>query len=147
MQIWIDGDGCPVLQLGIEIAASKNISVTVVKNFAVEVHSDYARVITVDTSRDAADLYIVNHLEKGDIVISQDYGLCGMALSKLAYCINQNGQRISQDNIDLILDRRHTAKVQRQKNRQYTRNRKRRPEDNQQFIEGMYRLFEEIGID
>ena len=112
MQIWIDGDGCPVVNITIQEAKKRALPVTVVKNFAVQVKDDYANVVTVDISRDAADFYIVNHIKAGDLVISQDYGLCAMVLSKKGLCLNQNGRIITKDNIDMILDTRHHARVE-----------------------------------
>ncbi len=48
MQIWIDGDGCPVVNITIQEAKKRSLPVTVVKNFAVQVKDDYANVVTVD---------------------------------------------------------------------------------------------------
>lgn len=133
MRIWIDGDGCPVVKLAIEVSKAHQLPVTVVKNHAVQVNDDYADIITVDVTRDAADFYIVNHLQSGDVVVTQDYGLAALVLSKAAKCLNQNGKLIDQDNIDLILDQRHHSRVERQKNKKYTKFKKRQHEDDEAF--------------
>jgi uncharacterized protein YaiI (UPF0178 family) len=135
MQIWIDGDGCPVVNITIQEAKKRALPVTVVKNFAVQVKDDYANVVTVDISRDAADFYIVNHIKAGDLVISQDYGLCAMVLSKKGLCLNQNGRIITKDNIDMILDTRHHARVERQKNKKYTKFKKRDKEQDEAYLQ------------
>ena len=44
MRIWIDADGCPVVNHTLKIAEKKRIPVTVVKNYAVVIESDYAEV-------------------------------------------------------------------------------------------------------
>ncbi len=93
MRIWIDGDGCPVVNLAINIAKLQALPVTVVKNHAVQVNDDYAEIVTVDVSRDAADFYIVNHMMSGDIVVSQDYGLAAMVLAKKGICVTQKRAR------------------------------------------------------
>ena len=140
MKIFVDGDGCPVVDIAIDIAKEYNIKIVVVKNYNHELWDDYATIITVDSSPDSADYYIVNHATKGDIVITQDYGLAAMALSRGAYCINQNGLLISPQNIDLLLERRHFNQEQRRKHRTYTKLKKRTPEQNEQFIKGLTKL-------
>jgi len=144
MKLWIDGDGCPVVQHAIDIAKRNGLAVTVVKNHAVQVKEGYAEVITVDVSRDAADFYIVNHMSAGDIVITQDYGLSAMVLSKRGYCMNQNGRQVTQENIDLILEQRHNNRVERQKNKKYTKFKKRRPEDDDAFGGALMVLLEKL---
>ena len=133
MRIWIDGDGCPVISNAIAIAKSEKIPVTVVKNHAVQVKSDYAEIVTVDVTRDAADFYIVNHMKKYDVVVSQDYGLAAMVLSKQGICVNQNGREVTVQNIDLILTQRHHNRVDREKNKKYTKFKKRTKEDDIAF--------------
>ena len=91
MEIYIDADGCPVINMAVKIAKHKNIPVTIVKNYAHEIQDDYAKIVTVDISSDSADYYIANHIKKEDLLITQDYGLAAMALARGASCINQNG--------------------------------------------------------
>ena len=91
MNIFVDADGCPVVDIAVKVAKEKNIYIVVVKNYAVNIDDDYAEIVTVDISRDSADYYIANRISDGDILISQDYGLAAMCLSKGAICINQNG--------------------------------------------------------
>lgn len=141
-KIWIDADGCPVVKIAIGIARKSGYQVTVVKNHAVIIEDDYAEIITVDVSRDAADFYIVNHMGVGDIVITQDYGLAAMALSKQGKIINQNGRLITKDNIDLILDQRHVSRVARMQKGKYTKFKKRSKLDDEAFIMAFKKLLE-----
>lgn len=115
MKIFIDGDGCPVVNLTIKIAKSYGIKVIVVKDISHELWDDYATIITVDQSPDSADFYIANNITKGDIVVTQDYGLSAMALAKEALCISQNGLVISPKNIDQLLGYRHFNQELRRK--------------------------------
>ena len=50
----------------------------------------YSRVITVDKGRDSADLRLANEMAKGDIVVTQDYGVAALALGKGCRAINQD---------------------------------------------------------
>ncbi len=115
MTLWIDADGCPVVALAARIAAKFNIEAVIVKNYSHEINSPTARIVTVDKVRDSADFYIANHLLSGDIVITQDNGLAAMVLAKRGLCLNQNGIRITDDTIGLLLDRRHLHQELRRK--------------------------------
>ncbi|MDR7857834.1 DUF188 domain-containing protein [Tissierella sp.] len=133
MKIYVDADGCPVVDIAINLAKEYNLEIIVVKNYAHIIHDDYASIVTVDISRDSADYYIVNKAQKGDIVISQDYGFAAMALSKGAICITQNGLVISSENIDAILNSRHFNQKLRREQKIYTKMKKRSPMANIQF--------------
>ena len=140
MTIFVDADGCPVVDIAIRVAKENNIKIVVVKNYAVELNDPYAEIITVDISNDSADYYIVNRIKPGDILISQDYGLAAMGLAKNAYCINQNGLFITEDNIGEILNRRHIHQTLRRKQNIYTKFKKRNPQANEDFEENLKRL-------
>lgn len=49
---------------------------------------------------DAVDFALVNLCKKSDLVVTQDYGVAAMALSKGAYAIHQSGKWYTNDNID-----------------------------------------------
>lgn len=110
MKILIDADGCPVVKTAVSIAKKHGIPITLVCDTAHEFSSEYAQVITVEKGADSADFKLVNMAENGDIVVTQDYGLAAMCLSKSAKVINQNGMKYTNDNIDALLLSRHTAK-------------------------------------
>ncbi len=125
MKIFVDADGCPVIDLAIKVAKFYSLEIIIVKNYSHELWDDYATIITVDQSPDSADFYIANNARKGDIVVTQDYGLATMALSKRAFCINQNGLIINSKNIDSLLERRHINRELRRKHHKYTKFKKR----------------------
>ena len=107
MRIFVDADGCPVVQVAIRLAKEFNVPITLVKNYAHVLNDDYAEIITVDTTADSADYYIANHLSKGDIVVTQDNGLAAMCLSRQAIPVNQNGLVIDDSNLITMLSGRH----------------------------------------
>lgn len=137
MEIYIDADGCPVINITVKLAKNQNIPVTIVKNYAHEIQDGYAKIVTVDISSDSADYYIANHIKKEDLLITQDYGLAAMALAKGAFCINQNGHVITNENILSHLSRRHTNQKMRKEKRIYTKIKKRTPEDNLAFTSSL----------
>ena len=56
------------------------------------------------------DFSLVNRVQPGDIVITQDYGLASMCLARRARVLNQNGLEYTTQNIDGLLSRRHENK-------------------------------------
>jgi len=140
MRIFIDADGCPVVKLTIGYARKNAIPVTIVKNYAHVIEDDYAEIITVDISSDAADYYIANKIRREDVLITQDYGLAAMALSKGAQILNQNGLHIHNGNIMTLLDRRHINQKMRKNSRVYTKIPKRTREDDESFLHALKKL-------
>ena len=133
MKIYIDADGCPVVNLTVAMAKEYDLEVIIVKNYAHEITSDYATVVTVDIAADSADYYIINKIQKGDIVVSQDYGVAAITLAKEAICITQNGLVISNDNIDGLLHSRHMNQQLRKSKKHYSKIKKRTNQDNINF--------------
>ena len=110
MTIFIDADGCPVVSIAVGCAMHYGVEAVIVCDCAH--HFDYpgVRTVTVTKGTDSADFRIVNMISPGDIVITQDYGLAAMCLSRCATVINQNGLIYTDDNIDSMLLVRHTAR-------------------------------------
>ena len=142
--IWIDADGCPVIKETIAVARDYNIPVTLVKNHGIHLESDYATIVTVEISRDAADFYILSRMNPGDIVVTQDNGLCAMVLSKLGHCIDQNGKIIREEQIDFLLQSRHIHRKQRMQNQKGPKFKKRVARDNLFFTEALEKLLDHI---
>lgn len=143
MNIYVDADGCPVVSIAIDISKKYGLDITIVKNYAHLITSDYAKIITVDISRDSADYCIVNKIAPGDIVVTQDYGLAAMVLARGGISINQNGYIISQDNIDGMLNTRHINQKLRRQNIHTSKFKKRNSEADVNFENGFRRLIEE----
>ncbi len=144
MIIFVDADGCPVVNIAIDVAKEYGIKIIVVKNYAVELDNPYAEIVSVDISRDSADYYIANRINNTDILITQDYGLAAMGLTKGAYCINQNGYLITDKNIGDMLTIRHVNATLRRKKKIYTKFKKRNPEADGRFEKGLRNLIEHI---
>ena len=73
-------------------------------------YSDYSEVIVVGAGADAVDYKLISICHKGDVVVSQDYGVAAMALGKGAYAIHQSGKWYTNENIDQMLMERHLNK-------------------------------------
>ena len=144
MKIYVDADGCPVVDEAVEIAKKHKLEIIIVKNYSHEITDSYATVVSVDISRDSADFYIVNRIKKGDIIITQDYGLAAMCLSKEAIPISQNGLVFSTNNIDGMLNRRHLHQQLRKQNKYYNKSKKRTSEADKAFEKSLGSLIGQL---
>ena len=84
MQIFVDADACPVVGIVEKVAKEHSISVTLLCDTNHVLSSDYSEVIVVGAGADAVDYKMISICHKGDIVVSQDYGVAAMALEKSA---------------------------------------------------------------
>lgn len=110
MKILIDADGCPVVDIALACAAPRNLQVLLICDTAHFFEREGAQTVTVAKGPDSADFRLVNMIQKGDIVVTQDYGLAAMAMAKQAKVLDQNGRRYTDENIDALLLARHTAR-------------------------------------
>jgi uncharacterized protein len=110
MKILIDADGCPVVDIALACARKQGLRVLLICDTAHFFEREGAQTITVSKGADSADFRLVNMVDAGDLVITQDYGLAAMALAKRAVVLSQNGMRYTADNIDALLLQRHTAR-------------------------------------
>jgi uncharacterized protein YaiI (UPF0178 family) len=118
MQILVDADACPVKEIIVRLAKKKEIPVTMLIDTSHQLNDGYSRVITVDKGADRVDFALMELVDNNDIVVTQDYGLAAMVLSKGAKVINQNGWIYTNENIDRLLMERHlNAKIRRAGNR------------------------------
>ena len=110
MQIFVDADACPVVGIVEKVAKEHDLPVTLLCDTNHVLSSDYSEVIVVGAGADAVDYKLISICHKGDIVVSQDYGVAAMALGKAAYAIHQSGKWYTNENIDQILMERHLNK-------------------------------------
>ena len=110
MRVLIDADGCPVINESIKISKEFHIECIILCDTSHYFERDGATTITVSKGADSADFALVNMVHKGDIVITQDYGLAAMCMAKSAIPISQNGMVYHNGSIDALLLQRHTAK-------------------------------------
>lgn len=107
MTILVDGDACPVKQIIVEEAQKRGIPVVMVCDTSHELRDGYSEVVTVDKGADSADYALINRIKPGDTVVTQDYGVAAMALSKGAVALHQDGFIYNNDTIDELLFKRH----------------------------------------
>lgn len=140
MKILIDADGCPVVKQATQIAKENNIEVVIFCDTSHIINSDYAQIITVSKGADSVDFALVNKVQSGDIVITQDYGLAAMVLSKGGKAITQNGMIISDSNLGLLLTSRYESKKARMSGAHLKGPKKRTIQNDEAFIKSFKSL-------
>ena len=110
MHIWVDADACPKVIKEIIFRAAKRVSVptTLVANQELSIPaSPYIDSVIVKAGLDVADTYIVQHLAKGDLVITADIPLAAEAIAHGAYALNPRGEFYNEVNIRQRLSMRN----------------------------------------
>ena len=104
MRIFIDADGCPVVDIAVRTAKKYGLGCTIICDTAHSIQRENADTIIVDKGADSADFRLVNLVCAGDIAITQDYGLAAMCLSRRAAVLNQDGRQYTEENISGLLE-------------------------------------------
>lgn len=116
MKLYIDGDGSPVKDVAIKTAQQAGIEVVVVTSidhFSQKEYPDNVSFVYVDKGADSADYRIVQLIQKGDWLITQDYGLASLALPKGVRVFHQLGFEYTAENIDQMLNQRYLSAMVR----------------------------------
>lgn len=143
MKLLIDADGCPVVDLCLEEAKRRGFEVLLFCDTAHVMNREGARTITVSKGADSADFALVNHAQRGDIVVTQDYGLAAMCLSRGAVPIRQDGLVYDAFNIDALLMARHTARKIRRGGGRLKGLKKRTGEDDAAFLQSLQAVLDQ----
>lgn len=116
MNIYIDADACPVKDIVIEESQFQQLPVTLVTSlphYSQKILPKNVKTVYVDTGADAADYRIMQLAKKGDLIITQDYGLASLALGKGCIVLHHKGFRYTHDNIDTLLQQRYFSAMER----------------------------------
>lgn len=115
MTVFVDADSCPVKQEIVEILSAFPFHLVFVASYAHMTNdTSTERWVYVDSDKEAADLYIMNHARMGDICITQDIGLASTLLAKRVYVLSPRGTLFEEQGIQTALELRHlSAKARR----------------------------------
>ena len=135
-------DKCGTVGIVETIAEKYNISTTLLCDTNHILYSDYSEVIVVGAGADAVDYKLISICHKGDVVVSQDYGVAAMALGKGAHAIHQSGKWYTNENIDQMLMERHlNKKARRSSHKNHMKGpRKRTEDDDVRFAQSFEKL-------
>ncbi|MEC5425542.1 YaiI/YqxD family protein [Virgibacillus sp. C22-A2] len=116
MKIYVDADACPVKSSIISEAKHVDIPVILVSSFSHfsnEEQPPGVETIYVDSGAEAADYRIMKLAEKGDIIVTQDYGLASLGLAKGCIVLHHKGFTYTNENIDQLLQTRYLSAMER----------------------------------
>ncbi len=133
MRIFVDGDGCPVIDIIQKIAESHQIELIIYTDINHNHKLNYGKLITVDQGYQSVDMELYNNISQDDIVITSDYGLAALVLSKNAEVISFSGREFTDKNIERLLLQRHIHFKERRKTGRHTTHKKRMEEDDKRF--------------
>ena len=142
LHIYVDADACPVVDIVEKIAKKYQISVTLLCDTNHILTSGYSEVVVVGAGADAVDYKLISLCRRGDIVVTQDYGVAAMTLGKSAYAIHQSGKWYTDENIDQMLMERHlNKKARRASHKNHLKGpKKRTEEDDERFAQSFEQL-------
>lgn len=143
-RIFVDADACPVKD---EIAETARVFGCLAVMVASHDHRLAPRQgvenVQVDRSDQSVDLYIANRIRRGDVLVTQDFGLAALALAKGAACLSNRGQRYDNGMIDYLLERRSETARQRRGGQRTKGPKPFTDEDRRQFLHGLTKLLKE----
>jgi len=116
MKIYIDADACPVKDIIISEGRKAEIPVVMVTSFSHFSNAEQpsgVETIYVDSGADAADYRIMKLAEKGDLIVTQDYGLASLGLAKGCIVLHHKGFIYTNENIDQLLQTRYLSAMAR----------------------------------
>ena len=116
MTIWVDADACPVAikEILFRAAIRVEMPLILVANHALRITpSPWIKMVQVPSGFDVADNYIVQHIEKGDLVITSDIPLAAELIEEQAEVITSRGEVYTPQNIRERLNMRDFMETMR----------------------------------
>jgi len=100
IEIFVDGDGCPVKDETYRVASRYGLRVALVANSRMGVPGGLGvEMIVVEKGPDAADDWIAEHVRSGDVVVTADIPLASRCLQAGARVLGTTGKAFSEDSI------------------------------------------------
>ena len=104
VKIYVDADACPVKNEIERIATRHNLVTYMVCNGGIRPsRNPLVKLVIVNNTMDAADEWIIDHIEKTDICVTNDTPLAEQCLKKGALAIKANGAKFTDDNIGIAI--------------------------------------------
>ena len=98
--IFVDADACPVKDETYAVAARHGVRVAVVANARMRVPEDLGvQMIVVDQGPDAADDWIAENVQPGDVVVTADIPLAARCLEAGGRVVGPNGREFTTESI------------------------------------------------
>lgn len=113
MRIYVDADACPVKPEVYRVADRYGLLVTLVAASWMSTPSDgMVTLEVVSRGFDAADDWIVEHVERNDLVVTADIPLAARCLGKTPFVLSPTGRPFTEENIgDALATRQLLAEL------------------------------------
>jgi uncharacterized protein YaiI (UPF0178 family) len=145
--LFIDADACPVTREAISAARALGVGVVLVANGTQNLEKYTKRsgveAVLVSSGADAADFAVIERLQPGDVVVTQDIGLAAMVLGRGAAAVSPRGRIFHLATIDAELLVRHEEKKLRRAGGRHAGPRPFTEEDREHFSEVVERMLRE----
>ena len=100
IEIFVDGDACPVKDEVYVVATRYGVPVCVVANSRIGVPEGLGiEMVVVDRGPDAADDWIAEHVQRADVVVTADIPLAARCLEAGARVLGTQGREFTEDSI------------------------------------------------
>ncbi len=104
MILYVDADACPVKEEALRVAARHKVKTIYVSDGGIRPNPHpLAEVVVVTQGADAADDWIVERLQPGDVCVTGDIPLADRCIKAGARAIRHNGEMFTAANIGNIL--------------------------------------------
>lgn len=145
LHIYIDADACPVKKEVYRVASRYQLRVTLVANSWMRTPvNDRVDFVLVGDALDAADDWITEAVEAGDIVITADIPLASRCLERDAEVIGNSGRAFTKENIGQILATRDLMTELRGTGEQTGGPPPMKNQDRSRFLQGLDELIQRL---
>jgi uncharacterized protein len=145
MQIFVDADACPVKDEAAKVAARHDLIIHFVSNSHMRLPlGDNVKRVVVQNGADAADDWIVEHVQAGDIVVTADVPLASRSHKKGAHAISNTGKPFTADGIGMALAMRNLMSELREAGGISGNNPVFTPKDRSRFLQEMENIIQRM---
>jgi uncharacterized protein YaiI (UPF0178 family) len=138
LEIYVDGDACPVKAEVERVAARHKLNVTIVSNGGLRPsRHPLIHHVVVGDGADAADNWIAEHVAEGDIVVTADIPLASRCLEKKARVLGPNGKPFTEAGIGMALGMRALHQHVREATGTQTYNAQFTKQDRSRFLDAL----------
>ena len=139
--IYVDADACPVKDEVIRVAERHNIKTIMVSDGGLRPSRDpLIEIRIVSQGADAADNWIIEQIEAGDVCVTADIPLAKRVIEQGARAIKPNGNMFDDTNIGIALAVRDLKQHIRESNQSQTYNAAFTKADRSKFLDSLHQL-------
>jgi uncharacterized protein YaiI (UPF0178 family) len=114
LEVFVDGDACPVKDEVERVAGRHGLTVHIVSNGGLRPsRNPLVKHVTVAAGADLADDWIASHAGAGDIVVTADIPLASRCLKSGARVLSSSGRSFTEDGIGMALGMRELQRHMR----------------------------------